>query len=87
MPLVQLIDELGVHLLYALNSHVHADHVTGTGELKKRFPLMKTLLSVQAGAKSDRFVKHGDKINFGRKSIEVRATPGHTNGWLLGFRM
>uniref|UniRef100_A0A914V4W4 Persulfide dioxygenase ETHE1, mitochondrial n=1 Tax=Plectus sambesii TaxID=2011161 RepID=A0A914V4W4_9BILA len=76
----KLINELGVKLLYALNTHVHADHVTGTGELKKRFPLMKTVLASKANAKSDVQVEHGETINFGRKSLEVRATPGHTNG-------
>uniref|UniRef100_A0A914WT07 Persulfide dioxygenase ETHE1, mitochondrial n=1 Tax=Plectus sambesii TaxID=2011161 RepID=A0A914WT07_9BILA len=78
----KLINELGVKLLYALNTHVHADHVTGTGELKKHFPLMKTVLANKANAKSDLQVQHGEKIDFGRKSLEVRATPGHTNGCL-----
>lgn len=80
---MQLISELGLKLLFALNTHVHADHVTGTGELKKRFPLMKTLLAQQANAKSDLHVQPGEKISFGRKSLEMRATPGHTNGSLL----
>lgn len=29
-----LIKELGLKLIYAMNTHVHADHVTGTGLLK-----------------------------------------------------
>ena len=28
--------ELQLHLLYAINTHCHADHITGTGEVKVR---------------------------------------------------
>lgn len=31
---LSLIKDLGLKLIYALNTHVHADHVTGTGLLK-----------------------------------------------------
>lgn len=34
---LKLIDELGLKLIYAMNTHVHADHVTGTGLLKVCF--------------------------------------------------
>ena len=33
---VQLIQELGLTLLYALDTHVHADHVTASGSLANR---------------------------------------------------
>lgn len=32
---VQLLQELGLTLRYALDTHVHADHITGTGKLRK----------------------------------------------------
>lgn len=62
------------------NTHVHADHVTGTGELKKLIPTCQSIISLSSGAKADVYVKSGDEIQFGRYSIEVRQTPGHTNG-------
>lgn len=31
---VALVEQLGLKLLYVMNTHVHADHVTGTGLLK-----------------------------------------------------
>lgn len=31
---ISLVKELGLKLIYAINTHVHADHVTGTGLLK-----------------------------------------------------
>lgn len=33
---ISLVKELGLKLMYAINTHVHADHVTGTGLLKVR---------------------------------------------------
>jgi sulfur dioxygenase len=82
---LKLVFELGLNLVYGLNTHLHADHVTGTGQLKKTdFPLMKSVLSVKAGAKAvDVLVKQGDIIRWGKDGeLEVRETPGHTNGCL-----
>ena len=31
---LQLVEELGLKLLYGVNTHCHADHITGTGEIK-----------------------------------------------------
>lgn len=62
------------------NTHVHADHITGTGELKKLIPSCESIISSSSGAQADIYVKSGDEIEFGRYSVEVRQTPGHTNG-------
>jgi len=59
---------------------VHADHITGTGELKNLVPTCQSIISECSGAKADMYVTAGDEIHFGRYSIEVRQTPGHTNG-------
>jgi len=40
---LKLIDELGLKLIYAMNTHVHADHVTGTGLLKVCFLLLDVI--------------------------------------------
>jgi sulfur dioxygenase len=75
-----LINELGLELLWVLDTHVHADHVTASGLLKERFKA-RTVLSERGGAVcADRLVKQGDRIEFGRHSLEVRETPGHTSG-------
>ncbi|CAO1948048.1 unnamed protein product [Urochloa humidicola] len=77
---LNLIKELGLKLVYAMNTHVHADHVTGTGLIKTKLPGVKSVISRASKAKADHFVDHGDKIHFGNLFLEVRATPGHTAG-------
>ena len=78
----QLIQELGLTLLFALDTHVHADHVTASGSLANRLGT-KTVLSERSGVGyADRLVKDGDRVAFGRYHLEVRETPGHTDGCL-----
>ena len=77
-----LIAELGLRLLYTLETHVHADHITGAWLLKERIK-SEIALSAESGAKgADAYLRHGDRVKFGNRSLEVRATPGHTNGCL-----
>ncbi|EPS72813.1 hypothetical protein M569_01941, partial [Genlisea aurea] len=77
---ISLVKELGLKLVYAVNTHVHADHVTGSGLLKSKLPGAKSIISKASGAEADLFVEHGDKIPFGDLFLEVRSTPGHTSG-------
>ncbi len=78
----KLVGELGLDLVYALDTHVHADHVTATGALRQRLGA-RTVLSESAGVgRADVLVKDGDVIHFGRYGLEVRETPGHTAGCL-----
>jgi len=77
---LQLVAELGVTLKYAINTHCHADHVTGTGQIKERAPSVKSIISAASGAAADLKISHGDRVEFGKLALEVRATPGHTNG-------
>lgn len=75
-----LISELQLQLRYVLETHVHADHVTGSGLLREHFGA-KSVVSERAGVVcSDLQVKQGDTIRFGRYALEVRETPGHTHG-------
>ena len=59
---------------------MHADHITGTGALKKLIPETKSGISKISGAKADIYFEKGDKIKFGSHELEVRSTPGHTDG-------
>lgn len=79
---LELLQELGLTLVWAVDTHVHADHVTGLGTLRARTGC-KTALSVHAGTGcADAQVRQGDAIAFGRHTLEVRETPGHTAGCL-----
>ncbi|XP_076161017.1 persulfide dioxygenase ETHE1, mitochondrial [Ptiloglossa arizonensis] len=75
-----IIEELGLTLKYAMNTHMHADHITGTGRLKKLLPGCKSVISLASGAKADLHVNANDQINFGRHKLRVLSTPGHTEG-------
>ncbi|KAI3386419.1 hypothetical protein SNEBB_000926 [Seison nebaliae] len=88
---LKLIRELKLKLVYAMNTHVHADHVTGTGLIKKRLKEMKqkgecsfadcqSVLGSDSGGMADKYVKDNEKIKVGRFTFICRTTPGHTNG-------
>ena len=75
-----LIEELGLKLGYTLETHVHADHVTGAWLLKRRLG-SKIAVCRNAGAEgADRYFDDGERVSFGGRSLEVVCTPGHTNG-------
>ena len=78
-----LIEELGLKLAWTLETHVHADHVTGAWLLRERLG-SRIALSRAAGAEgADRLLAHGDRVEFGKRYVEVRATPGHTGGCVV----
>ncbi|XP_052208560.1 persulfide dioxygenase ETHE1 homolog, mitochondrial isoform X2 [Diospyros lotus] len=67
---LSLVKDLGLKLLYAINTHVHADHVTGTGLIKTKAPGVKSIISKASNAKADLFVEPGDRIYFGNFFLE-----------------
>ena len=75
-----LIGELGLTLAWTLDTHVHADHVTGAWLLKQRLGSRIALSAASGAAGADRLLQDGDQIEFGRRALEVRSTPGHTSG-------
>lgn len=76
----KIIKELGLSLKYAVNTHMHADHVTGTGKLKTLLPGCSSVISRTSGADADIHLDHEDEVIFGKHHIVCFSTPGHTEG-------
>jgi sulfur dioxygenase len=77
---VSRLKELDLTLMYTLETHVHADHVTGAAWLRDRLG-SKSVVHRDAGAAcADLLVTDGVVLQVGELVFEVRHTPGHTNG-------
>lgn len=77
-----LVAELGLALRWTVETHTHADHVTGAWLLAKRLG-SRIAVPADGGAEgADLTLSHGDRIDFGSRYLRVRATPGHTAGCL-----
>ncbi len=76
----KLIKELNLTIKYAINTHVHADHITGSGKLKQIFPGLKSGIAAVAGASADVQLKEFDWLTFGSRHVYCLSTPGHTAG-------
>ena len=79
------LDAQGLKLVYTLETHVHADHVTGADTLRQKLG-SKSVVHRDAGAMcGDLLVTDGVHIIVGTIDLEVRYTPGHTNGCISFF--
>ena len=75
-----LINELGLSLKACLETHCHADHVTGAWLMKKETGC-HIGASPNAGIELlDIELREGDSYHFGRHTLRAIDTPGHTNG-------
>lgn len=82
---VQDARTLGADLAYALDTHVHADHVSGIRDVAAETDATAVLPAAAAdrGVEYDqpyRTVSDGDTLSVGGVEIEAIATPGHTTG-------
>jgi glyoxylase-like metal-dependent hydrolase (beta-lactamase superfamily II)/rhodanese-related sulfurtransferase len=79
---LSLIQELGVALVACLDTHAHADHVTGSWLMHQA---TGCAIGLAAAARADNVtlpLHHGDQVSLGTRHLDVRATPGHTDGCL-----
>jgi glyoxylase-like metal-dependent hydrolase (beta-lactamase superfamily II)/rhodanese-related sulfurtransferase len=77
-----LVEELDLTLVATLETHVHADHVTGAW-LLRRDTGSQIMVAKDSGAEgADRNLVQDDVVAFGSRRLLVRATPGHTNACL-----
>ena len=87
---LQLLRELGLRLTIVLDTHVHADHVTGAGTLRERAGA-RTHFSAHGGPScADVLLKDGDEVAVGALRVRALETPGHTNtciSYVVGDRV
>jgi len=77
---LSLIRELGIHLVACLDTHAHADHVTGSWLMQQA---TGSAIALAAAARAENVtlpLQHGDRVAFGGRFLYVRSTPGHTDG-------
>ena len=77
----KLIRELGLNLVWLLETHIHADHITGSGDLRRRSQQTAKVAvhSASGSLCADRLLQDGDEITLGEETIKVLYTPGHTD--------
>ena len=75
----QLIRELGLTLHYCLETHIHADHITGTGKLRELTGCLGIVPENASASCADRQIQHGEILKLDEITIEAIATLGHTD--------
>lgn len=75
----QLLQELELTLQYCLETHIHADHITGTAQLRMATGCVGVVPKGASATCADRQIEDGEQLQLGSIVIEAIATPGHTN--------
>lgn len=77
---VSLLQEMNLQLVWILETHAHADHITGAAGLRD-LTGAATVCGAHTGTQcADRLVDDGEAIVFGNEVLRVIPTPGHTPG-------
>ena len=73
------LEERGLELRFVIETHTHADHLSGAAELRARTGA-EVLLSARAASEvATRRLREGDRVTLGRHAIDVIESPGHTD--------
>jgi len=76
---LQLMSDLSLTLSVALDTHIHADHITALGLLREKTQCLTYLGNVGGVACADQGLHDGQQIKLGDITIDVIYTPGHTD--------
>ncbi len=76
---LQLLSELGLALKYTIETHLHADHVTGASHLRKHTGCRCAAPEKSGAAHVDVPVREGEPIRIGGLELQPLYTPGHTD--------
>src|SRR5205823_13207095 len=83
---LQLVAELDLNLVKAVDTHLHADHVTGLGALRDRTRCITVMGEMSKVDVVSMRLAEGDKLTIEGVALEVLYTPGHTDD-SYSFRM
>ncbi len=75
-----ILRELELTLRYTLDTHVHADHVTGAWLMQQATTSEIAMMKASGAEGADVYLEDGDVVRFGSRHLVARATPGHTDG-------
>ncbi len=76
---IKLLNELDLKLVKVIDTHIHADHISGIGELRKKTKCI-TLMGERAPADIvSMYVKDNEKIKIEKIELKTLYTPGHTD--------
>ncbi|MBP0021689.1 MAG: MBL fold metallo-hydrolase [Cyanobacteria bacterium SBLK] len=76
---LKLIQDLNLILRYCLETHIHADHITGTGQLRELTGCLGIVPDNAKATCADRHIQDREILQLGEIEIEAIATPGHTD--------
>jgi len=76
---LSFIKDHQITLRYILETHVHADHITGASVIQEHTDADIALSAASHISQANHLLKHKEKIYFGTLAIQCLATPGHTD--------
>ncbi len=76
---LQLVNELDLKLVKAVDTHIHADHITGLGALRDRTHCITVMGDMAKVDVVSMRVTEGDKLTIEGMALDVLYTPGHTD--------
>jgi sulfur dioxygenase len=76
---LKLLEALGLTLKYTIETHIHADHVTGAASLRERTDCLAAVPERSGADRVDLPVREGEPIDVGKLRLQPLYTPGHTD--------
>lgn len=76
---IQHVTELGLTIKYLFETHIHADHITGAGPIRKRLGGKIVVHKNSSSECADILADEGDTFQLGDQTVTAWHTPGHTN--------
>ena len=76
---IQLVNEMDMKLVMAVDTHIHADHVTGLGDLRQSTGCISAMGEMSRAECVSLHFKEGEKLKVDNLYLDILYTPGHTD--------